>query len=87
MTGAFLVLNGRQNRFRSIVIPVDGIEVEELSPGPFLWLGLRENFLKKIILLNVNLGAPSDCKKIRRRRINQNNDRVLKELKKSTYTM
>ena len=87
MTGTFLVLNGHWSRFRSIAIPVDGIEVDKLSPSPFLWLGLRENFLKKIILLNVNLGSPLDCKKIRRRRINQNNDRVLRELKKSTYTM
>ena len=42
---------------------MDGIEDNDLSPGPFLWLGLRENFLKKIILLNVNLGVTSDCKK------------------------
>ena len=63
MTGTFLVLNGRWSRFRPVAIPVDGIEVDELSPGPFLWLRLGENFLKKIILLNVNLRAPSDCKK------------------------
>ena len=63
LTGTFLVLNGRQSRFRSVTIPVDGIEVDELSLGPFLWLVLGENFLKKIVLLNVNLGAPSDCKK------------------------
>ena len=87
MVGAFLVLNGRRSKFRSVAIPVDGIEIDELSLGLFLWLGLCENFLKKIILLNVNLGSPLDCKKIRRRRINQNNDRVLRELKKSTYTM
>ena len=62
LTGTFLVLNGRRSRFRSVTIPVDGIEVDELSPGLFLQLGLGENFLKKIIL-NVNLGAPSDCKK------------------------
>ena len=62
LTGTFLVLNGRQSRFRFVTIPVDGIEVDELSPGPFLWLRLGENFLKKIILLNVNLGVPSDCK-------------------------
>ena len=37
---------------------MDGVEVDELSPGPFLWLGLGENFLKKIKLLDVNLGAP-----------------------------
>ena len=63
LTGMFLVLNGHRSRFRSVAILVDGIEVDELIPGPFLWLGLGENFLKKIILLKVNLGASSDCKK------------------------
>ena len=63
MTGTFLVLNGHWNRFRSVAIPVDGIEADELSLGPFLWLRLCENFQEKIILLNVNLGAPSDYKK------------------------
>ena len=63
MTSTFLVLNGRWSRFRSVTIPVDGIKVDEFSPGPFLWLGLRENFLQKIILFNINLGTPSDCKK------------------------
>ena len=42
---------------------MDGIEVDELSLGPFLWLGLGKNFLEKIELLNVNLGASSDYKK------------------------
>ena len=63
MTGTFLILNGRWSRFKIVAIPLDGIEVDELSPGPFLWLRLSENFLEKIILLNVNLGAPSDYKK------------------------
>ena len=63
MTGTFLVLNGSWSRFRTVAILVDGIEVNELSPGPFLWLGLCENFLEKIILLNINLGALSDYKK------------------------
>ena len=63
MTGTFLVLNGCWSRFRSIAKPVDGIEVDELSPSLFLWLGLHENFLEKIILLNVNLGVPSNYKK------------------------
>ena len=63
MTGMFLVLNGCWSRFGSVAIPVDGIEVDELSLGPFFWLGLRESFLEKIILLNVNLGVPSNYKK------------------------
>ena len=60
MTGLLLVFNGRWSRFRSVTIPVDDIEVDELSPGPFLWLRLGKNFLKKIELLDVNLGATSD---------------------------
>ena len=60
MTGSLLVFNGRWSRFRSVAIPVDGIEVDELSPGPFLWLGLGKNSLVKIELLDVNLGALSD---------------------------
>ena len=60
MTSSLLVFYGRWSRFRSATIPVDGIDVDELSPGPFLWLGLGKNFLEKIELLSVNLGAPSN---------------------------
>ena len=60
MTGLLFIFNGRWSRFRSVAILVDGVEVDELSPGLFLWLGLGKNFLKKIELLDVNLGAPSD---------------------------
>ena len=63
LTGTLLVLNGRQSEFRSVTIPVDGIEVDELSPGPFLWFRLCEIFFKKFVLLNINLGMPSYCKK------------------------
>ena len=42
---------------------MDGIEVDKLRLGPFLWLGLGKNFLEKIELLNVNLEASSDEKK------------------------
>ena len=71
MTGTFLVLNGRWSRFKTVTIPVDSIEVDELSPGPFLWLGLSENFLEKIIVLNVNLGAPSDYKNKKKTSVNK----------------
>ena len=60
LTGSLLVFNGRWSRFRSVAIPVDSVKVDELSPGPFLWLGLGENFLKKIKLLDVNMGVPSN---------------------------
>ena len=36
LTGTLLILNGCRSGFRSVTIPVDGIEVDELSPGPFL---------------------------------------------------
>ena len=71
MTGTFLVLDGHWNRFRFVAIPVDGVEVDELSPGPFLWLRLRKNFLQKIILLNINLGAPSDYKNKKKISVNK----------------
>ena len=63
LTGTFLVLNGRWSRFRSVTIPVDGIEVDELSLSPFLWFRLRKNSFKDVVLLDVNLGTPSYCKK------------------------
>ena len=63
LTGALLVFNGHRSGFRFITIPVDGIEVDELSPGPFLWFRLRKFFFKKDVLLNINLGTPSYCKK------------------------
>ena len=67
MMGLLLVFNGHWSRFRSVAIPVDSIEVDELSPGPFLWLGLSKNSIEKIELLDVNLGASSDLKKKSRR--------------------
>ena len=63
LTGALFVLNSRRSGFRSVTIPVDGIEVDELSPSPFLWFRLRKFFFKKAVLLDVNLGMSSYCKK------------------------
>ena len=42
---------------------MDGIEVDKLSLGPFLWFRLRKNSFKKVVLLDINLGAPSYYKK------------------------
>ena len=61
--GALLILNSRRSGFRSVTIPVDGIEVDKLSPGPFLWFRLRKNYFKKVVLLDINLWAPLYCKK------------------------
>ena len=58
-----LILNNCRSGFRSVTIPVDGIEVDELSPGPFLWFRLCKNFLKKVVLLDINFGTPTYCKK------------------------
>ena len=63
LTGALFVLNSRRSGFRSVTIPVDGIEVDKLSLGPFLWFRLRNFFFKKVVLLDINLGTPSYCKK------------------------
>ena len=84
--GVLFVLNSRWSGFRSVTIPVDGIEVDKLNPGPFLWFRLCKIFFKKVVLLDINLGTPSYCKKIRSRRSNQDSDRVLREIKESTYT-
>ena len=62
---ALLVLNSRRSGFRSVTIPMDDIEVHKLSPGPFLWFRLSKNSFKKVVLLDINLGAPSYCKKQR----------------------
>ena len=65
LTGVLLVLNSRRSGFRSVTILVNGIEADKLSPGPFLWFRLRKNSFKKVVLLDINLGAPSYCKKQR----------------------
>ena len=65
LTGAFLVLNCCWSGFRSVTIPMDGVEVHKLSPRPFLWFRLCKNSFKKVVLLNINLWAPSYCKKQR----------------------
>ena len=44
---------------------MDGVEVHKLSPRPFLWFRLCKNSFKKVVLLNINLWAPSYCKKQR----------------------
>ena len=40
LMGALFVLNSCRIGFRSVTIPVDSIEVDELSPSPFLWFRL-----------------------------------------------
>ena len=59
LTGALLVLNSRRSGFRSVTIPMDGVEVYKLSPRPLFWFNLCKNYFKKVILLDINLWAPS----------------------------
>ena len=59
LTGALLVLDSRQSGFRSVTIPMDGIEVYKLSPRSLFWFSLYKNFFKKVVLLNINLWALS----------------------------
>ena len=65
LTGALFVLKSRRSGFRSVTIPMNGVEIHKLSPRPFLWFRLCKNSFKKVILLDVNLGVPSYCKKQR----------------------
>ena len=57
LTGALLVLKSRRSGFRSVTIPMNGVEIHKLSPRPFLWFRLCKNSFKKVILLDVNLGG------------------------------
>ena len=63
LTGALLVLNSCRSGFRSITIPMDDVEVHKLSPHPFLWFRLSKKSFKKVVLLDINLGASSYYKK------------------------
>ena len=82
LTGVLLVLNSRQRGFRSVTIPMDGIEVDELSPGPFLWFRLSKNSFKKVVLLDINLRALSYYKKIKNRS-NQDGHKSIKGNKRA----
>ena len=62
LTGVLLVLNSRRSGFRFVTVPVNGVEADEISPGPFLWFRLRKNSFKKVVLLDINFGTPSYCK-------------------------
>ena len=77
--GELLVLNCRWSGFRFVTIPMDGVKVHKLSPRPFLWFRLCKNSFKKVVLLDINLGAPSYCKKQRDGAIKT----VIKVLKKT----
>ena len=79
LTGALLVLNYHRSGFRSVTIPMDGVEAHKLSPRLFLWFRLCKNSFKKIVLLDINLGAPSYYKKQRHGSIRT----VIKVLKKT----
>ena len=59
LTGALLVLDSRRSGFRSVTIPMDGIEVYKLSPRSLFWFSLCKNSFKKVVLLDINLWAPS----------------------------
>ena len=63
LTGALLVLNSRRSGFRSVTIPMDGVEVYKLSPRLLLWFSLCKNSFKKVVLLDINLWVPLYCKK------------------------
>ena len=59
LTGALLVLNSHRSGFRSVTIPMDGVEVYKLSPRLLFWFSLCKNSFKKVVLLDINLWALS----------------------------
>ena len=65
---------------------MDGIEVHKLNPHTFLWFRFSENSFKKVILLDINLGAPSYCKK-QRDGVIKTVIKVLKEIKEHIHNM
>ena len=60
LSSSLFVFNCCLSRFEFVAIPVDGVKVDKLGPGSFLWLGLCKNSLKKVKLLEINLWVPSD---------------------------
>ena len=86
LMGALLVLNSCRSGFRSVTIPMDGIEVHKLSPGLFLWFKLSKNSLKKVVLLDINLGAPSYYKK-QRDGVIKTVIKVLREIKEHIHNV
>ena len=46
---------------------MNGLEVHKLNPRPLLCLSLCKNSFKKIVLLDINLGAQSHCKKLKKK--------------------
>ena len=68
MSSLLFVLNCCFSRFRSVIIPVDGVKIDEFGPSLFLWLGLGKNSLKKVKLLEINLWVPSDWKKKKKKK-------------------
>ena len=59
LTGTLLVLNSRRSGFRSVTVPMDGVEIDKFCPRPLFWFSLCENSFKKVVLLDINLWAPS----------------------------
>ena len=60
LSSSLFVFNCCLSRFGSVAIPVDGVKVDELGPGSFLWLGFGKNSLKEVKLLKINLWASSN---------------------------
>ena len=55
MSSLLFVSKGCLSRFGFVAIPVDGVKIDKLGSGLFLWLGLCKNSLKKVKLLKINL--------------------------------
>ena len=55
MSSSLFVFNYCLSGFGFVAIPVDGVKVDKLGLGSFLWLGLSKNSFKKVKFLEINL--------------------------------
>ena len=65
---------------------MDSIEIHKLCPRPFLWFRFSKNSSKKVVLLDINLGVPSYCKK-QRDGVIKTVIKVLKEIKEHIHNV
>ena len=68
----FLVLDGYWHWLWSVAVPMDGIKCHQFRLSPFLRLGLGKKNFEEGKLLNINLGASSNCKRGRTVKIVKN---------------
>ena len=62
---SLVVSNGLLSGLRIVTVPMYGLRVHQLGPGPFLRLSFSTNLFKETEFLKANLRAPSTCRERR----------------------